>query len=121
MKIISAPFHAVIDYLFVIILILAPMLLHLGENVSTISYVFAGIHLLLTLLTNNTGGLIKVVPLKIHGLIDFLAGVVLIGLAFWFNSKNDQPGYYYFLALGLICIIVFFLTDYNRKNVRSSQ
>lgn len=115
MKIISASFHAVIDYLFVLILIIAPMAFHLGDNVSTISYVFAAIHLVLTLLTNNTGGIIKVIPLRIHGVIDFLAGVVFLGLAFWFNSKNDVPGYYYFLVLGLICVIVFFLTNYGEK------
>jgi len=88
MKIISASFHAVIDYLFVLILIVAPMLLHLGDNVSTISYVFAAIHLVLTLLTNNTGGIIKVIPLRIHGVIDFFGRSGFFGISFLVQFKK---------------------------------
>jgi hypothetical protein len=116
MKIISAPFHAIIDYLFVLILALAPYLLHLSPNAANVSYLFAGIHLLLTLLTQNKGSLIGIVPFRVHGLIEFVAGAAFLGLAFWFSSKNDRQAYYYFLTLGLVCIVVFFLTDYNKSS-----
>jgi hypothetical protein len=116
MKIISAPFHAIIDYLFVLILAIAPSLLHLSTDAANISYIFAGIHLLLTLLTQNKGGLIGLVPFRVHGLIEFVAGAAFLGLAFWFSSKNNQQAYYYFLALGVLCMLVFFFTDYSKSS-----
>ena len=116
MKIISAPFHAIIDYLFILIPAIAPYLLHLSPNAANVSYIFAGIHLLLTLLTQNKGSLIGIVPFRVHGLIEFVAGAAFLGLAFWFSSKNDRQAYYYFLTLGVVCIIVFFLTDYTKSS-----
>lgn len=120
MKIISAPAHAVIDYLFVLILAIAPCLLHLSDNPAMVSYIFAGVHLLLTLTTNNKGSLLSLIPFRVHGLIEFVAGAAFIGLAFWYSSKSDRPAYYYFLALGVVCILVFFITDYTKGDVRNA-
>lgn len=119
MKIISAPVHAIIDYLFIVILAIAPYLLHLPDNVAMVSYIFAGVHLLLTLITNNKGSLLNIIPFRIHGLIEFVAGAVFIGLAFWYSSKSVQAGYSYFLALGVVCVLVFFVTDYSKGNSKS--
>ncbi len=113
MKIISSKVHGILDYLTVIFLFAAPTLFKMEGTLCNFTYALAGIHLLLTVLTNFEFGIFKVIPFRIHGLIEVIVAVALIGVAFWFNSNGDQLGFYFYMGLAIIILIVFLLTNFK--------
>lgn len=113
MKIISSKVHGILDYLTVIFLIAAPTLFNMEGTLCKFTYALAGIHFLLTALTNFEPGIFKVIPFRIHGLIEVIVSVTLIAVAFWFNSNGDHLGFYFYMVLAIIILIVFLLTDFK--------
>jgi len=117
MKVISPKFHVILDYLTVIFLFASPSLFYLSDVAKNICYLLGGVHLLVTICTDFTGGLFKVIPFRIHGLIEFFVGFGLAVAAFTYFKHNnlDQT---YFAALGVVVLLVFLLTDYKRVNAK---
>ena len=113
MKIISSKVHGILDYLTVIFLVAAPSLFKMEGSLCTFTYVLAGIHFLLTALTNFEPGIFKVIPFRIHGVIELIVSVALIAVAFWFNSNSNQLGFYFYMGLAIVILIVFLLTDFK--------
>src|SRR5258708_17309512 len=72
MKVISDPSHGILDYLTVAIFALAPSLLGFGGVAALISYGLAGIHLAMTLLTDMPLGPVKLIPMKLHALVEMI-------------------------------------------------
>ena len=113
MKIISSKVHGILDYLTVIFLFVAPTLFKMEGTLCTFTYALASIHFLLTALTNFEVGIFKVIPFRIHGLIELVVSVALIAVAFWFNSNGSEPGFYFYIGLAVVILIVFLLTDFK--------
>lgn len=117
MKIISPKVHAVLDYLTVVFLLASPSLFNMESPLSTFTYALAGIHFLLTILTSFPLGLIKVIPFRIHGLIEVAVALALAGVAFWFKNNNSLTGFYFYLVLAAVIMIVFVLTDFKERSL----
>ena len=81
MKPISLTVHGAIDYLAVVIFAVAPVAIGLTGWPAALSYVLAGIHLLMTLLTDFPAGVIKVIPIVLHQWVERIVGPALIILA----------------------------------------
>ena len=113
MRILSATTHGIIDYLLVLFLAASPSLFHMEGVLSTITYSLAGIHLLLTILTNYDPGLIKVIPFRVHGLIEIVVAVALGVLGFYFYNIGSTLGFYFYFALAAAVLVVFILTDFR--------
>ncbi|CAN5519029.1 hypothetical protein BH10BAC4_BH10BAC4_20150 [soil metagenome] len=75
MKILNSKVHGIIDYIVVIFLWLSPTLFGLTSPISTLVYALGGVHLLLTVLTDFPYGVVKVVPLKLHGWVELLVAI----------------------------------------------
>lgn len=114
MKIIDENFHAVLDYVVVAFLLISPSLFQFTEAVSTFTYVLGGIHLVLTLTTNFKGGVLKVIPLKAHGMIELVLSIILI-IVPWLLSFTNQTDRYFYSAFGLVVFLTWLLTDYTHK------
>jgi hypothetical protein len=112
MKIISPKIHAVLDYLTVIFFAVSPSLFPLSAILMKMCYGLSIIHLLLTLTTQNFGGFVKVIPLRIHGLVEFVIALLfgIIALANFTGYNEDQV---YFAALSVVFLLVFSLTDFK--------
>src|SRR5216684_1213313 len=78
MKIISDTAHGILDYLTVAIFALAPGVLGLTGFAALVSYALAAIHLIMTLLTNMPLGVVKIIPMRLHALVEMLVGPVLV-------------------------------------------
>ena len=113
MKIISSKVHGILDYLTVIFLFSAPTLFKMEGYLCTFTYALACVHFLLTALTNFEVGIFKVIPFRIHGLIELIVSVALIAAAFWFNSNGSGLGFYFYIGLAVVILIVFLLTDFK--------
>lgn len=113
MKIISSKAHGILDYATVVFLLAAPTLFKMEGTLCTFTYVLAGIHFTLTALTAFEVGLIKVIPFKLHGLIEFIVAIILAGVALWFRNNGSELGFYFYLGLAIVIMIVFLLTDFR--------
>jgi len=119
MKILSSKAHGILDYLFALFLLASPTLFQMEGNLSVITYALGITHLAITALTDFELGLIKMIPFRIHGLIEVFVSLGLAGLALWFfNDTGNEFGFYYFIILAAVIMLVFILTDF-KSAVRS--
>ena len=116
MKIISSKVHGILDYATVIFLLASPTLFKMEGNLSTITYGLGVVHFCLTILTNFEFGLIKIIPFRIHGLIEVIVALGLASLAFWFYDNANVFGFYFYITLAIVIMIVFILTDFKNTS-----
>jgi hypothetical protein len=108
MKFVTKRIHAFLDYPVAIALIVLPFLLSLGSSspLALQLSVATGIAaLILTLLTDHHLGLIKVVPYKIHLLVDFLVAIVFIIAPFVFSFKGLDASYYWINGIAVLIVV----------------
>src|SRR4029077_10868888 len=109
MKPISLTLHGAIDYLAVVIFAAAPAVMGLSGWPAALPYALAGVHLLMTLLTDFPAGVIKVIPIVLHQWVERIVGPVLIILALISMSEAARA----FVAMGIIIFAVERLTVYR--------
>jgi hypothetical protein len=82
-----------------------------------ISYGLAVVHLSMTLVTNMPFSLIKLVPIKLHALVELVVGPVLVigGLLL----ELPTPARTFFVAMGIIIFAVWLLSSYARSTGQS--
>lgn len=114
MKILAPKLHGIIDYVSVAGLLLAPTIFGLQGIAATVAYLLAGIHLVMTVLTDFPLGAVKLVPLKLHGLVEIVVGVSLLVLPWALASMVElgANGRYFYSAFGAVLIAVWAVTDY---------
>jgi hypothetical protein len=110
MKILSPRLHAVLDYVTVVLFALAPTVLGLTDLPALVAYVLAGVHLTLTLLTKFPGGVLPVVSLRLHGLIELIVGPALIALPWLAGFAGTSVIFY--VVMGLTISLVWYLSEY---------
>ncbi len=118
MKVISSKVHGILDYATVIFLLLSPTMFDMQGNLAIFTYALGCIHFLLTILTAFEVGLIKVIPFRLHGLIEIVVAIALVGVAFWFRSQDSGLGYHFYLAMAVVILLVFTLTDFSSAGRR---
>ena len=121
MKRLSARIHGVIDYGTVLILLISPGLFGMHTAASIFTYVLALVHLALTIFTDFDFGIVKVVPLRIHGLIELIVAFALIGIAFTFNASADQVAFYFYLIFAVVLFVVWIASDYKASFHHSKE
>jgi hypothetical protein len=117
MKIISSEAHAALDYLTVVIFALAPTVIGLSGVAAIISYVLAVVHLSMTVVTDMPFSLVKILPIKLHALVELMVGPVLVigGLLL----ELPAPARTFFVAMGVIVFAVWLLSSYARSTGHS--
>lgn len=112
MKIISPKIHVVLDYIVALFLIIAPNLIDLSANAAIFSMVLGIIHFLLTVVTIIKGGVLKLVPFPIHGIIELIVSITLGILAFTLFGSH-MADHFYYAGLAVAIFLVYILTDYK--------
>ncbi|MEO6131331.1 MAG: hypothetical protein ABIQ02_05755 [Saprospiraceae bacterium] len=112
----NSKIHGVIDYLVVVFLLLSPTLFGMGEVTATFTYVLAVIHLLLTITTNFEFGLLKIIPFKIHGMIELIVSIALIGVAFYLGSLEGELARNFYIGFGIAVFLTWLITDYKTSS-----
>lgn len=116
MKAISARAHGVIDYLTVALFALAPTLFGLTGTAATLAYALAAVHLVMTLITNFPMGVAGVVPLRVHGIVELLVAMSLMGIGM-FNFGTDTTAGLFYLLIGLVILVVWVLSSYREMDL----
>ena len=108
MKFITKQIHAYLDYPVAIALIVLPFLLNLGSSnpIALQLSVGTGIAaLILTILTDHQLGLLKVIPYRIHLIVDFLVGVVFVLAPFIFSFKGLDAYFYWLNGAAVLAVV----------------
>ena len=113
MKIITPRIHGYLDFLTVVLFLLAPTLLGLSQLPAILAYAIAAIHLIVTLTSDFPFGAVKLIPFTIHGWIEHLVGPSLIALPFIAGFANEGAARNFYIGIGLVIIVVGILTDYQ--------
>ena len=117
MKIISPKLHATLDYLTVVFLFVAPSVFPISEIAGYVCYLLAIVHLLLTITTDFSGGVIRIIPYRVHGLVEFFVAW-LLGISAFAYFRSNETDKLFFAVLGIVIMIVFLLTDFKRSKLR---
>jgi hypothetical protein len=117
-KPVSARVHGVIDYATVAAFLNAPMVFGFHGTPAAVAYWVAGIHLLMTGCTDFPVGFFKWIPFRIHGVIELVAGLLMLAAPWVFGFTQDVAARNFFLAMGIIVLVVVALTDYAQRVVR---
>lgn len=113
-KPISARVHGVLDYAVAAVFLNAPMVFGFQHTpASRIAYWLTGIHLLLTACTDFPLGPFKWIPFRLHGAIELVAGLFVVAAPWIFGFSNQLPPRNFFVAIGVLILIVAALTDYT--------
>jgi hypothetical protein len=115
MKLIDTKTHGYLDYSMGIFLIVAPFVLNLDKEgmESTVFYALGALALVYSVLTKYELGLIKIIPMKIHLLLDVLSGIFLAASP-WLLGFSDKV-YLPHLILGIIEIGAGLMTNSESK------
>ena len=109
----NSKIHGIIDYAVVLFLWLSPTLFSLPSLAANFTYLLGGIHLILTVLTNFEMGIIKVIPFKIHGLIELIVSIALVGVAFYLGRVEGNLPQYFYLGFAAAVFVTWAVTDYK--------
>src|ERR1700753_2422043 len=105
LKFLSDKVHGILDYGVVIIFALAPSVLGITGVAALLSYALAAIHLIMTLFTDMPLGVVKVIPLKLHGTVELIVGLALIVVAWTVPAL--MSGQLFFTLMGAIIFFVW--------------
>lgn len=108
MKFITKEIHAYLDYPVAIALIGLPFILGLGASNPMALYlsVATGVAaLILTILTDHHLGLVRVIPYRIHLIVDFMVAVVFLAAPFIFSFEG-LDAYFYWLNGAAVLFVV---------------
>ncbi len=111
MKMITACPHRVLDYVTVLAFALAPKAVGLVGTASTLAYALAGIHLLLTLITQSPGGGARPVQLRVHGAIELVVGLAVVVLPLLLGWTGAARTFY--VAAGVVILGLWTASDYR--------
>ncbi|MDP1559164.1 MAG: hypothetical protein Q8K59_01255 [Nitrosomonas sp.] len=113
MKVISPRNHGYLDFLTVVLFLLAPTLLGLSQVPAMLAYSLAVVHLIVTLTSDFPLGIIKIIPFIVHGWIERMVGPLLIAIPFILDFANEDTARNFYIGMGLVIIVVGILTDYQ--------
>ena len=105
--------HAILDYLFAILIAIAPRVIGFAGRQATWCYLFAVLLLALALLTQ-----FRVVGFVSHGIVELVLAIVMVVLPWVAGFSAGVLSRNFYLFMGLLLIAVWALTDF--RNVRAA-
>lgn len=108
MRFITKKIHSLLDYPVAIALIALPFILGLGSSnplALQLSVVVGIAALILTLLTDHQLGVFRVIPYKIHLIVDFSVAIVFILATFIFSFKGIDAYYYWINGAAVLSVV----------------
>lgn len=115
MKLLKPLPHAIIDYAWAGTMIAAPWLFGFRKNKkATLHAVSSGAAILgLSLMTRYPLGVAKLIPFKVHGVIEATAGAMTAGAPWMLGFARNRNATLTHLISGLGTLAVVAVTDYN--------
>ena len=119
MRFISARIHGMLDFVIVVVFLLAPLLVGLGGSPAAISYTLAVVYLLMTLMTRFPAGRWKTIPFFVHGIVELIVGIALLILPSFAGYSPGSPARRFYLAMGAAILVIWALTAYPARDAEA--
>ena len=121
MKILPPLVHGFLDYSVVLVFFLAPTLFNFSATASMLAYVVGTGQLIASLLTAYPLGALKLIPFPIHGVLESVVAVGLIGSPWLFGFATETSAQIFFVGAGVALLAVVAITDYRGKGTGQNQ
>src|SRR5882724_2330506 len=118
LKFLSDKMHGILDYGVVIIFALAPSVIGIVGTAAWLCYALAAIHLAMTFFTDMPLGVVKIIPIKLHGTIELIVGLALIVVA-W-TISDVESGQLFFTLMGAIIFFVWVSSNYGDAKIQEA-
>ena len=108
MKFVTKTIHAYLDYPVALSLVILPFVFGLGSSnlIALQLSVATGIAaFILTLLTDHKLGVYKIIPYKVHLIVDAIVGVVFVAAPFAFPFKGIDATYYWIIGATVLTVV----------------
>jgi hypothetical protein len=113
MKLINNKVHGVLDYVTVVAFASIPSIFGLTGVPAYLSYTLAVVHLLMTLLTSFEFGAVRIIPLKVHKIVEMIVGPVLLVISWVLGFSDDIKARTVFIVAGVVIILVGQFSQYK--------
>jgi len=117
MKLITPTLHRLLDFVAVIVFLVAPLLIGLGGSPAVICWVLALLHLIVTISTRFPGRSSGPIAFVAHGVLELAVSVFLVAASWIFGYAPGSPARYFFITAGAALFLVWLLTDYSGRGV----
>lgn len=118
MTLIPSKFHGVLDYAVAATLIVTPLILGF-EGVAKYLAIAGGLGLLIySLITDYSVSARKLLPFRLHLILDFVAAVALTAAPFLFGFTGLEKAFY--LVIGISVIAVVLITNPETDTVKAA-
>jgi hypothetical protein len=113
MRVMTPQAHGMFDLYIIAMLYLAPVLWGMSGEPRMILWSLCLIHLVVVGISKFSYGLVKLLPMPIHGFLELLVGLFLVACPylFGFSDLNNERHFFNGAAFGLL--VLWFLTDYS--------
>ena len=115
MKIITPFVHGVIDYCVVLFLLVSPSLFSITGLPGMLIYALSAIHFILSITSGFKLGIFKLIPFKIHGIIELLVSLILVVMPWIFGFAQVEVARNFYIIFGAIVFLTWLITDYKGK------
>jgi hypothetical protein len=117
MKLLSPRVHGYIDYLFDLVLVMAPSLYDMSPLPSTLLYVLAAAHFVMNLVTRYPLGVLRWMRFSTHGAFEVWAAVALVLLPWVAGFTADGSARNFYVVAGIALFGVWAVTNYRDDSV----
>lgn len=114
--------HGIIEYLAAVIFIVAPFVLTFDSGAAKAVSIVAGLLILiLAAVTDGPTSLVNSLPLPAHILLDYALAALLVAAPFLFGFSHETAPTAFFIALGVIHLLVTIATRFRGPDERAPQ
>lgn len=121
MKVLNATAHGVLDYCAALFFFIGPHITGFTGPARSLAYAIGVVHILLSLITRMPLGVLKTLPLPVHGAVELFVSILLFALPWMANFAKGLHSRNFFWFMGLIVFVVWLLTDYRERNSRDER
>jgi hypothetical protein len=101
------------DIYIICLLFLAPILWGMTGEPRWILWSLCFIHFLVVLTSKFSYGIVKILPMQVHGFLELLVGISLPFMPYLFNFANLPNERHFFDGAAFFLLVFWFLTDYS--------
>jgi len=111
--------HGLVEYGLGVLAIAAPFLFSFDHNGAIAFSVFMGAAILVLVgITDAPTGIVRSLPVDSHVVLDLVVGVLLVVAPFVLGFTEDDGATAFLVVLGLVFLLLAFLTRYHREERR---
>jgi hypothetical protein len=112
---ISQTVHGAIEYAAGVLFIAAPFIFDFDDDAATAAAIIVGVLIIfVAATTNGPTSLVDSLPVSVHIVLDYALAAVLIASPFLFGYSDESAPTVFFIALGIVHLLITVATRFNR-------